>query len=486
MKILFLSLRCPYPPHRGDRIRSYHFIKQLSQQHAVTLVYFAESQSDIEAVKYLEPFCERVEWVRFHRPFALINTAVHCLSRRPLQLHYWYAPQMQRKINQLLTQERFELIHAQLFRMGQYVTKVQGPTKVLDLCDSLALNLSRRAELESSPWLARIKNLLTRQSPTRSACKGSPLSPLASCYTNLIDALCKKLDCTPKRFLVKLEEKRVRQYEVGIMKVFDWGTVVAHFDRDYLLKQDNSLKLSVVPMGVDLGYFQPHFGLGIDRSALIPSLGMDQNHSVVAEEIRQEYADELYEDKSNAQRETSIEPCLLFTGTMNYFPNSDAAIYFCREIFPRIREHHPKATFYIVGNHPTDQVRRLAAQDGVMITGYVPDVRPYFGKASVFVAPLRAGSGIQTKNLEAMAMGVPVVTSSIGAMGLEADIGKELLVADTPEAFAEHVIQLMNNKDLRDKLAQAARKRVETNYSWQAIGDRLKHVYAHIQAQNSQ
>ena len=399
MKILFLSLRCPYPPHRGDRIRSYNFIKQLSQQHAVTLVYFAESESDIESVKHLEPFCERVEWVRFHRSFALMNTGLHCLSRRPLQLHYWYAPQMQRKVNQLLEQENFDLIHAHLFRMGQYVTEVEGPAKVLDLCDSLALNLSRRAELESNPWLAKIK-----------------------------------LDCTPKRFLVKLEENRVRRYEVDIMKAFDCGTVVARFDRDYLLKQDNSLNLSIVPMGVDLGYFQP-------MSTVQPA------------------------------------PLLLFTGTMNYFPNADAAIYFCNEIFPRIREQHPKAEFYIVGNHPSDQVKRLEAQDGVVVTGYVPDVRPYFEKASVFVAPLRAGSGIQTKNLEAMAMGVPVVTTPVGAMGLEADIGKELLVADTPAAFAENVVHLLNDEHLRKRLARTARTRVETDYSWEAIGDRLKHVY---------
>ena len=400
MKILFLSLRCPYPPHRGDRIRSYNFIKQLSKQHAVTLVYFAESETDIESAKHLEPFCERIEWVRFHRSFALLNAGVHCLSKHPLQLHYWYTPQMQRRINALLTQERFELIHAQLFRMGQYVTEVQGPTKVLDLCDSLALNLSRRAELESNPWLAKIK-----------------------------------LDCTPKRFLVKLEEKRVRRYEVDIMKAFDCGTVVARFDRDYLLAQDDSLNLSIVPMGVDLGYFQPN-----------PI--------------------------------TQPAPMLLFTGTMNYFPNADAAIYFCDEVFPRIRERHPEACFYVVGNQPSEPVKRLEAHEGVTVTGYVPDVRPYFEKASVFVAPLRAGSGIQTKNLEAMAMGVPVVTTSVGAMGLEADIGKELLVADTPADFAEQVIHLLDNIRLRKTLAQTARTRVENSYSWEAIGERLKHVYA--------
>ena len=396
MKILFLSLRCPYPPHRGDRIRSYHFIKQLSKQHAITLVYFAESESDIESVKHLQPFCERVEWVRFHRSLAFLNTGFHCLSTRPLQLHYWYAPRMQQKVNQLLAEEHFDLIHAHLFRMGQYVTEIQGPTKVLDLCDSLALNLNRRANL----------------------------------------------DCIPKRFLVKLEEKRVRRYEVDIMKAFDCGTVVAPFDRDYLLKQDNSLNLAIVPMGVDLGYFRPS-------------------------------------PKTDAQ--SSDSPRLLFTGTMNYFPNADAVIYFCNEIFPHVRERYPKARFYIVGNHPSEQVRRLETQDGVVVTGYVPDVRPYFEKASVFVAPLRAGSGIQTKNLEAMAMGVPVVTTAVGAMGLQAEVGKELRVADTPTAFAEAILHLLDNPHERANIAQTARTRVETDYSWDAIGERLKHVYMQIQ-----
>lgn len=400
MKILFLCLRCPYPPHRGDRIRSYNFIKQLAVNHAVTLVYFAESESDIDSAKHLSRFCERVEWVRFHRAFALMNTGLHCFSRHPLQSHYWYAPEMQRKINALLEEDSFELIHAQLFRMGQYVTAVQGPTKVLDLCDSLALNLSRRAELESNRWLAKIK-----------------------------------LDCTPKRFLVRLEEKRVRRYEVDIMKAFDCGTVVARFDQEYLLKQDSRLNLAIVPMGVDLGYFQP-------------------------------------------APKTADAPILLFTGTMNYFPNADAAVYFSNEIFPRIRERHPNAQFYIVGNRPSESVKRLAAAEGVVVTGYVPDIRPYFEKASVFVAPLRAGSGIQTKNLEAMAMRVPVVTTSVGAMGLEADTDKELLVADTPADFAEQVIRLLDNEPLRATLAQNARTRIETDYSWEAIGDRLKQVYA--------
>ena len=415
MRILFLCLRCPYPPQRGDRIRSYNFIKQLSKRHDITLVFFAESESDIEAVKHLQPFCERVEWVKFSPSFASINTAIHCLSRIPLQVHYWYSPQMQRKINQLLAEENFQLIHAQLFRMGQYVIKTEGIAKVLDLCDSLALNLSRRAEL----------------------------------------------DCTPKRFLVKLEEKRVRRYEVEIMKAFDSGTVVAHFDRDYLLNQDNSLNLSVVPMGVDLKYFQP---LKVNNDSNGADVTEKQNMTLT---VQEDFAD----DRSKN---------LLFTGTMNYFPNSDAVIYFCNNVFPLIQKRYPDATFYIVGNHPTEQIRRLSDQRGVVVTGYVPDIRPYFEKASVFVAPLRAGSGIQTKNLEAMAMGIPIVTTSIGAMGLEAETDTELLIADTPETFAERVIHLIENPDIRQNLADAGRKRVEASYDWQVLVNRLEQVYDQI------
>ncbi len=410
MRILYLSLRCPYPPQRGDRIRSYHFLKQLSKRHDITLVFFAESDDDIEAVEHLKPYCERIEWVRFRSLFAKINTALNCFSRLPLQVHYWYSPEMQRKINQLLQEEQFELIHAQLFRMGQYVVKANGMSKVLDLCDSLALNLSRRADL----------------------------------------------DCTPKRFLVRLEEKRVRRYEVEIMKAFDRGTVVADFDRDYLLKQDENLNLSVVPMGVDLQFFH--------------------NNSVNVGDI----SDKDNPSSKNDRLNNKDSIILLFTGTMNYFPNSDAVVYFCQDILPLIQKQYPDVSFYIVGNHPTKQVKQLENRDGVVVTGYVPDIRPYFEKASVFVAPLRAGSGIQTKNLEAMAMQTPVVTTSIGAMGLEAEQEKEVIISDTPESFAEKVIGLIENPSRRESVARAGRRRVENSYDWDVLVERLEQVYTQI------
>ena len=390
MKILFLSLRFPYPPHRGDRIRAYHFIKQLARRHSVTVVSFFESNQEIDNVKHLQSFCDRVESVRFHHGKARLNSLLHCLSDSPLQVYYWFVPQMQRAINRLLDQHNYDLIHAQLFRMGQYVPHVQGIPKMLDLCDSLGLNLSRRAALD--------RNFV--------------------------------------RTLVKLEARRVRHYEVEIMNSFDWGTVAAPIDRDYLLKQDDSLKLSVVPMGVDLEHFQPS--------------------------------------------SSEYRPHILFTGTMNYFPNWDAVLYFHAEIFPLVQEAHPETVFFVVGSAPPNRIRRLGNQKGVVVTGHVPETRPYFDNAAVFVSPMRAGSGLQVKNLEAMAMGVPVVTSSLGAMGLKARSGEELLVGDTPEAFAKHIIDLIESSDYRQIVGTAGRRLVEEKYSWDVLVQRLEGVYSQI------
>ncbi|MDE0300273.1 MAG: TIGR03087 family PEP-CTERM/XrtA system glycosyltransferase [Candidatus Poribacteria bacterium] len=390
MKILFLSLRFPYPPHRGDRIRAYHFIKQLAQHHSVTVVSFFESDQEVDYVKHLQSFCDRVESVRFHHGRARLNSLLHCLSSCPLQVYYWFVPEMQRAINRLLNQHSYDLIHAQLFRMGQYVPHVRGVPKMLDLCDSLGLNLSRRAALDRS---------LTRT-------------------------------------LVKLEARRVRHYEVEIMNSFDWGTVAASVDRDYLLKQDERLKLSVVPMGVDLDHFQP---------------------------------------ASNGYR-----PHILFTGTMDYFPNWDAVQYFHSEIFPLVQEAHPETVFYVVGSSPTSRVRKLANHKSVVVTGRVPDTRPYFDEAAVFVSPMRAGSGLQVKNLEAMAMGVPVVTSSLGAMGLDAKVGESLLVGDTPEAFAKQIIDLIESPDFRQAVGTSGRRLVERKYCWDVLVNQLEGVYSQI------
>lgn len=171
---------------------------------------------------------------------------------------------------------------------------------------------------------------------------------------------------------------------------------------------------------------------------------------------------------------------IIFTGAMDYFPNIDAVTHFCHRIFPRIREQVRDVRFLIVGKNPAPSVRCLAAVPGVHVTGTVPDVRPFLRQATVVVAPLRVARGIQNKVLEAMAMGLPVVTTSKAHEGLEARPGQDLFVEDDPFNFADVVVGLLSASGLRDRVGRAARKFVETHHSWTASMGKLDRVVAEI------
>jgi polysaccharide biosynthesis protein PslH len=160
---------------------------------------------------------------------------------------------------------------------------------------------------------------------------------------------------------------------------------------------------------------------------------------------------------------------LLFVGALDYPPNVDAACTLCRTILPRIRARHPLCTCAVVGRAPVERVRRLAELPGVTVAGDVPDVRPYYAAASVAVAPLRSGGGTRVKILEAMALGIPVVSTTVGCEGLDVRNETHLLVADGPAAFAEQVCRLLEQPALRERLSTAGRRRVEEAYDWEAI-----------------
>tara|TARA_B100000686_G_C16574865_1_gene854901 strand:- start:102 stop:1019 length:918 start_codon:yes stop_codon:yes gene_type:complete len=296
---------------------------------------------------------------------------------------------MQKKVDELLDRNQFDLIHAHLFRMGQYVSKYNGKSKVLDLCDSLALNLSRRYQMDRGPHVP----------------------------------------------MLKWEADRVKKYEVEMMRSFDYGMVVAQSDRNYLISEDSNLKLAVIPVGIDLDYF---------------------------------IQSEPVEDES--------VPHLLFTGTMSYFPNIDAACYFCHQILPLIQEKIPSVHFSIVGSNPKKIVQKLASPS-VTVTGTVPDTRPYFNQSSVFVSPMRSGSGLQVKHLEAMATGLPIVTTPLGASGLEGTWGEHLCVAETPKDFANRTIQLIQNSHMRRRIGKSGQNLVRHKYNWHVLGQQLENVY---------
>lgn len=167
---------------------------------------------------------------------------------------------------------------------------------------------------------------------------------------------------------------------------------------------------------------------------------------------------------------------MVFTGVMDYYPNVEGVVWFCREVLPLIRLEIPDATLTICGARPDANVQALAAIPGVTVTGRVADVRPYMARASVAVVPLRIARGIQNKLLEAMAMGLPAVACSAAASGVEAVPGRDLFVADDPHDFAAKTLRLLREDDLRERTGTAARACVEASYHWDYQLKRLDKV----------
>ena len=169
---------------------------------------------------------------------------------------------------------------------------------------------------------------------------------------------------------------------------------------------------------------------------------------------------------------------MVFVGKMNYFPNEQCMIEFCHDTFPVIRAELPDARLVIVGTSPTRAVRALSSQTGVTVTGAVDDVRPYLRRAAVAIAPLKVARGTQNKVLEAMAMGIPVVASPLAARGVDAVPGEHLLVGATAEQFAQAILKVMRNGDVRRTLAERGRQRMLSHHTWDHAMRRLDEVVA--------
>jgi sugar transferase (PEP-CTERM/EpsH1 system associated) len=241
-----------------------------------------------------------------------------------------------------------------------------------------------------------------------------------------------------------IEARKLRDYERNIASRFHHCTVTTQGEKDEFESLATGRPCTVIPNGVDTTYF------------------------------------------GDIQRIASNEPLIAFLGRMDYFPNIDGVCHFAEQVFPLVRRKVPGARFVIVGSDPSRRVRALASIEGVTVTGHVPDVRSYVQNAALTVAPLRIARGTQNKILESMAMGIPVVASPQAAKGIQADPGTHLLVAESPEKFAQHVIDLLLNATLRNELAERARRHLRDSHNWAAslgVLDSLLNAYRQTEGQ---
>ena len=246
--------------------------------------------------------------------------------------------------------------------------------------------------------------------------------------------LCQQTDNPVRKFLFWTQKRFFDRYERRILPKFDAIACTSETDRAILESICPNVTIEVIPNGVDLELYQP-------------------NHAL------------------------EEEAALVFTGSMDWYPNEDAVIYFADEIFPLIKTRRADAKFYIVGQHPTNRVRKLAERPGIIVTGRVEDPKPYIARATVYVVPLRIGSGTRLKILEALAMEKAVVSTTVGEEGLNLIDDEEIIITDEPTRFADAVVQLIGDKQMRRQLGEKGWKHVEADYDWRRIGEKLHQFY---------
>ncbi len=241
----------------------------------------------------------------------------------------------------------------------------------------------------------------------------------------------------PLKPLLRLEAQQLKRYEGKLCNQMDAVLAVSDVDRQMLVAAGARTEhIHVIPIAVDSHALQP------------------VSHDATSTNV-------------------------ITLGTLFYPPNADGVRWFLRDVFPLILENHLAVTLTIVGPKPPNDLRQLAARHSpqVTLTGYVPDLTPYLERAALMVVPVRAASGMRVRILEALARGVPVVTTTMGVEGIDAVHGEHLLVADEPQAFARAVAQLLADPSLRQQLAYNGRRLIERRYDWQVVLPTLERVY---------
>lgn len=395
MQILYLSHRIPYPPNKGDKIRSYHEVLHLAARHEVDVGCLVDDPNDLHHVEALGAFCRSIRAVPIVPWKARGKSLLYLAGGKPLSVAYFYDTRLQRWVDERLSGTRYDAVVCFSSAMAEYLFSsrhwrrlwkaVEGPRKVMDFCD-----------VDSDKWAQ-----YAREAPF------------------------------PMRGIYQVESRKLRAYEQKVHECFDASIFITRKEADLFAAGKPCTKpLWVVGNGVETEYFSPAEANGAESAA------------------------------------EAACPTVVFIGAMDYHANVDGVLWFCSQVWPRVREVYSQAEFFIVGSHPVEKVKRLDGLRGIHVTGYVPDVRPFMAKAFCSVAPLRLARGIQNKVLEAMAMAKAVVATSQALEGLQAVPGRDVLQADDPAHFAQAVLRLLTDRPLRRTLGKSARRYVLVHHSW--------------------
>lgn len=384
MKIVVLLSRVPYPLEKGDKLRAYHQIKDLSKKHEIYLVALNDTKTDPLAIQELSPFCKDILILNLSRWSRFVGLFYALFKGIPLQCGYFYSAKAKAKFIHFINQIQPDHLFCQIVRVVEYVKGLKIP-KTLDYQDVFSKGMQRRYE------------------------NGSLLA----------------------KPLYWFEYKRLVKYEQYAFSLFDHHTIITGVDRD-LIPHPEHFKIEVVSNGVDF-------------------------------------------EKYKFQGEPK-EFDLIFSGNMSYPPNIDAAEFIVKHIFPVLQKDFPNLKLVICGAAPSPRVLALASSN-ITVTGWVDSMATYYAKSKIFIAPMRMGTGLQNKLIEAMAMKLPCVTSTLAGKPLEGvEFGKDIIICETVSGYLVAIKKLLTNPDLYYAVAENGYQYVKQNYNWESINTKLEKI----------
>lgn len=383
--LLYLVHRIPYPPNKGDKLRSFHILRHLAEHYRVFLATFVDHPDDLRHVQALDQWCAGVHAVRLNPTLGRMRSLRGLLTGEALSVPYYRNSGMADWVGEMVRSEHIRKAVVFSGPMAQYLEGLPLARTVIDFCD-----------VDSAKW--------TQYAASRRG---------------------------PMAWLYRREGRLLGRYERQWARRADVSSFVTRAEADLFLTDAPQLadRVLAIENGVDAEVFSPANG-----------------------------GERPYRGGT---------PNIVFAGAMDYWPNVDAATWFAQEVMPRVWAELPEACFTIVGMNPTPAVRSLAVPGRVVVTGTVPDVRPYVHHADVVVAPLRVARGIQNKVLEAMSMARPVVVSTASAAGLRGCVGISHEVAESPADYVAAIHRCLA-PEVGRTMGLAARQTVLEHYAWDA------------------
>jgi len=384
MRILFLTSRFPYPLEKGDKLRAFYQIVELSKKHEIILASVSDNVVEDEDLEALKPFCKKILVHHLSKARLIGNLSKAFFNGKPFQVEYFFSEEFKDRIDNVIEEKKPDAIFCQLVRMAEYVKEVKHIPKTLDYQDAFSKGLER---------LAKKTSLL-------------------------------------KKIPVRMEWKRMLKYEKQIFDSFEHSIIISEQDRK-LIPHPKHDEIEIIPNGVDLNFYVP------------------------------------------IQREKKYD--LIFAGNMNYPPNVESALYIALRVMPLLIREKPDIKFVIAGATPSKEILALESEN-IHVTGWVDDIREPFSKSRIHLAPMFISIGLQNKILQAMAMKIPCIVSTLANNAIHAPTDDCLLIADKPEEYVDKILLLLNNREISERLSENAYKFVHENFTWSMMTNLLEKI----------